>query len=106
MIVTSISHWQAIVKREQNDPHNWYIYIVQCSDDTLYTGICCDLARRLREHNTLKNGARYTRARRPVRLVYQEPAASRSAAAQREYRIKQMSADEKRALIRCRTSND
>jgi putative endonuclease len=80
--------------------NNWTVYIVQCSDDTLYTGICCDVQRRLHEHNYLKRAARYTRVRRPVTLVYQEQVDSRSTAAQREYRIKQMSVNEKRALIK------
>jgi len=86
--------------------NNWYIYIVQCSDGSLYTGICCDVQRRLHEHNHLKNAARYTRVRRPVKLVYQEQAISRSAAAQREYRIKKMKVNEKWALIQCQETSD
>ena len=78
---------------------DWIVYIVQCNDDTLYTGICRDVQRRIHEHNNLKRAARYTRVRRPVKLVYQERAACRSSAAQREYRIKQMKTEEKRALI-------
>ena len=69
----------------------WYVYILRCADDSLYTGVATDLERRLREHNhddTL--GARYTRARRPVTLVYSEPAASRSAACKREAAIKRL----------------
>jgi putative endonuclease len=79
---------------------NWCVYIVRCKDGSLYTGICRDIKRRLHEHNTLKTGARYTRARRPVELVYLEPAPSRSAAAQREYRIKQLAPEKKRHLAR------
>ncbi|HTD89887.1 MAG TPA: GIY-YIG nuclease family protein, partial [Burkholderiales bacterium] len=64
----------------------WYIYIVRCADSTLYTGVTMDVVRRVAEHNGLRtNGARYTRARRPVKLVYQERAANRSAAGKREY---------------------
>ena len=80
-------------------PNAWFVYIVQCSDDTLYTGICCDVQRRIHEHNKLKSAARYTRSRRPVRLVYQEQVSCRRAATRREHRIKQMKAEEKRALI-------
>jgi len=66
----------------------------------LYTGITRDVARRVKEHNS--NGmlaARYTRARRPVKLVYQEPAATRSAASKREYRIKRLSRGDKQVLV-------
>ena len=78
----------------------WHIYIVRCADGTLYTGMAMDFARRIAEHNGARaNGARYTRARRPVKLVYQEKAANRSAAGKREYRIKQLSRREKLALI-------
>jgi putative endonuclease len=75
------------------------VYIVRCADDTLYTGIAKDVARRVQEHNS--NGAlaaSYTRARRPVVLVYQEAAVSRSEALKREYQIKQMSRNEKERL--------
>ena len=80
-------------------PPSWYVYIVQCRDNTLYTGITTNLSRRLREHNSQKHGARYTRPRRPVKLVYYETAQSRSSASSREYRIKQLSAAEKKQLI-------
>lgn len=78
----------------------WTVYIVRCADDTLYTGITKDLARRVEEHNS--NGvlaASYTRARRPVVLVYQEAVASRSEALKREHQIKQMSRKEKERLL-------
>lgn len=78
---------------------NWFVYIVRCSDNTLYTGVAKDVAKRLQQHNCAKAGAKYTRARRPVELVYQEAAAGRSQAQQREYRIKQLSAEQKRRLI-------
>lgn len=79
---------------------NWYIYIVRCNDGSLYTGICRNIERRLHEHNNLKSGARYTRMRRPVELVYIESAATRSAAARRECRIKRLNPEQKRVLIR------
>ena len=77
----------------------WYVYIVRCADDTLYTGITTDLVRRIGEHNGTGNGARYTRGRRPVELVYSETVPDRSEATRREYLIKQMNPDQKRALI-------
>lgn len=78
---------------------NWYVYIVRCNDDTFYTGVAKDLERRLDQHNHGSAGARYTRARRPVELVYQETAVDRSSAQQREYRIRKLSVTEKRRLI-------
>ena len=78
----------------------WYVYIVRCADGTLYTGVAMDVVRRVAEHNGVRSkGARYTRARRPVKLMYREKAASRSAACKREYRIKQLSRIEKLALV-------
>ena len=78
----------------------WQVYIVRCADGSLYTGIARDLERRIAEHNAdTGQGASYTRSRRPVRLVYCEPAANRSAASKREYQIKQLSRAEKLALI-------
>lgn len=77
----------------------WFIYILKCSDQTLYTGVTTDLQRRVEEHNSSKQGARYTAARRPVRLVYHENVASRSAAQQREHQIKSLSRKEKQQLI-------
>jgi len=75
------------------------VYIVVCSDETYYTGITVDVTRRTREHNESPKGARYTRARRPVRLVYQEELPDKSSALKREYIIKRMSRAQKSALI-------
>lgn len=77
----------------------WFVYIVQCSDNTLYTGISMDPEARVAEHNTGQNAAKYTRARRPVSLLYTEPTASRSAALKREVAIKRLSRQAKLALI-------
>ena len=77
---------------------SWFVYIVRCLDRTLYTGITTDLDRRLAEHNA-GLGAKYTRPRRPVVLVYSEQAISRSAAARREYQIKKLSPTGKMDLI-------
>jgi putative endonuclease len=79
---------------------DWYVYILLCADSTLYTGITTDPERRVQEHNTCnKKGARYTRARRPVRLLWQETHTDRASASRREYQIKKMSAQKKRALM-------
>lgn len=77
----------------------WYTYIVQCADQSLYTGISTDLLRRIEEHNSSPNGAKYTKARRPVKLVYFEQSESRSAASKREHALKQLSPFNKRKLI-------
>jgi putative endonuclease len=83
-----------------NSKASWCIYIVQCNDGSFYTGITNNLERRLQEHNQGRAGAKYTRSRRPVSLVYHEEALSRSAAARREYYIKQMTLSEKIELIK------
>ena len=80
-------------------PSHWRVYILECADKTLYTGITTDLDRRLTEHNDGKLGAKYTRPRRPVKMVYSEPADSRSVASKREHQIKLMSQQQKLALI-------
>lgn len=66
----------------------YHIYILQCADNTLYTGITTELERRVEEHNSSDKGAKYTRARRPVTLVYSELHSDRSSASKREYEIK------------------
>ena len=79
---------------------NWFVYMLRCADDSLYTGITTDLERRLDEHNHCEQkGARYTRARRPVALAYVEPCDSRSEASQREYLLKRLSRAEKLDLV-------
>jgi putative endonuclease len=83
----------------------WYMYIVLCGDQTLYTGIAKNLEKRLEEHNGSSNGAKYTRARRPVRLVYTEEFSSRSEAAKREYLLKRMDRAAKLKLIQERVES-
>lgn len=78
----------------------YYVYILECFDKTLYTGIAVDVAKRVIEHNGVgKTGAKYTRARRPVRLCYSERKASRSSALIREHAIKSLTREEKKRLI-------
>lgn len=76
----------------------WQVYIVRCADTTLYTGITRDVERRIDEHNHGRQAARYTRARRPVTLVYSETCGSRSEALRREIAIKKLSRSEKELL--------
>ncbi len=76
----------------------WLLYIVECRDGSLYTGVTNDLDRRLKQHND-GEASRYTRSRRPVVLRYQEPCADRSAALIRELAVKLLSRSEKAALI-------
>ncbi len=78
----------------------WHVYMVRCSDGTLYTGITNDLENRIEAHNSGRDGARYTRSRRPVKLVYSEQAGSKSSAARLEYRIKKLPRGKKDALVR------
>lgn len=78
----------------------WHVYILQCADTTLYTGIARDLQKRLRQHNGQQTGGpRYTRGRRPVRLVWSDVVPDHSAALQREAAIKKLSRGEKLRLI-------
>ena len=77
----------------------WCVYIMQCADGSLYTGITTDPQRRLREHNSgAPVGARYTHSRRPVTLAYIESVPDRASASRREWAIKQLDATSKRAL--------
>jgi len=78
--------------------NNWFVYIVRCSDGTLYTGITVDLQKRVDRHNSRK-GAKYTSTRTPVVLVWSQPSETRSTASKEEWRIKQLSRTEKLALI-------
>lgn len=82
----------------------YYIYILKCVDDTLYTGITTDLKRRVSEHNGVgigaKLGARYTSSRRPVEMVYAKSFANRSRASKEEARIKKLKRSAKLQLIR------
>ena len=78
---------------------SWSVYILRCADGTLYTGIAPDVEKRLQKHNEGK-GAKYTRGRTPVELVYREEHPNRAEASKREYQIKQLSRAEKLELIK------
>jgi putative endonuclease len=75
-----------------------FVYIVQCADNTFYTGWSNNVAKRIEKHNT-KKGAKYTRSRTPVRLVYFHTCANKIEAMQLEYQIKQLTRLQKMALI-------
>lgn len=77
----------------------YYLYLLRCADDSLYTGITTDLERRVAEHNRSSLGAKYTNARRPVTLVYSKQYHTRSLATKAEAKMKQLSRAEKLALI-------
>lgn len=77
----------------------WYVYILRCGDGTLYTGITDDVSARLQAHRDGK-GAKYTRGRGPLELVYQEESENHSAAAKREWQIKQLKKQDKLELCR------
>ena len=74
----------------------YYVYMVQCADSSLYTGITTELERRIKEHNESDKGAKYTKVRRPVYLVYSEKYPDRSTASKREYEIKKKMSREKK----------
>lgn len=78
---------------------NWFVYILECNDNTLYTGITNNLDKRIEEHNGGKAAAKYTRVRRPVKYVYNESCENRSEATKREMAIKRLSRAEKLTLI-------
>ncbi|MCK5375108.1 MAG: GIY-YIG nuclease family protein [Alphaproteobacteria bacterium] len=78
---------------------DWYVYIIHCKDGSYYTGITNALARRIEQHNTGK-GAKYTKGRRPVKLVYHEQQQDRSSASMREIEIKSLSREQKENLIK------
>lgn len=77
---------------------SWWIYIVECSDGTYYTGITPDINKRITKHNT-GQGAKYTQFRSPVRLVYYEQHLNKSEASKREHQIKKLSREQKQILI-------
>lgn len=76
----------------------WYVYMLRCGDGTLYTGVTDDVERRLAAHRAGK-GAKYTRGRGPLELVYTEQVPDKSAALRREYQIKRLTRQEKEQLI-------
>ncbi len=78
----------------------WYVYILQCRGKSFYTGVTTDLERRVIEHNTSTLGAKYTKGRRPVKLVYSSSHQDKSMALKEEFRIKQLSRVEKIKIVK------
>ena len=82
------------------DSKQWWVYLLRCQDKTLYCGITNDLTKRLRQHNgEIQGGAKYTHARRPCQLVYQEESLNRSEASIREAAIKKLTRLQKEHLV-------
>ena len=79
--------------------NKWFVYIVECADGTLYTGITTDLQRRLLEHNYGSRSAKYTRSRRPVKMLWNTEVENRSEASKKEARIKRMTRAKKLDMI-------
>ena len=93
---------------ENKGNKHFFVYLLRCSDGSLYCGWTTDIKRRLAAHNSdkpSKGGAKYTRARRPVELVYFEELDNKSSAMKREYEIKQLSRAEKLRLIMTASDN-
>jgi putative endonuclease len=80
----------------------FFLYILMCSDGTLYTGIALDVKKRVVEHNTSALGARYTQSRRPVKLIYSKEVGDQAAAAKEEYRVKQLSRVQKLQMCKAK----
>lgn len=78
----------------------YYLYILECSDGSFYTGITTDVNRRLKEHNENKKGAKYTSCRRPSRLIFEKKFKNRSKALVEESRIKKLKREDKKALCK------
>lgn len=78
----------------------WFVYILKCADGTFYTGMATNATRRVKEHNHSDLGTKYTRGRRPVKLVYSRKMRNKSLAAKEEWRIKRMARIEKIKLIK------
>lgn len=82
-----------------NKEQSWFVYMVRCRDNSLYSGVTTDLTRRESEHNTSVKGARYTRTRRPVIMVYNQVVANRSEAGKLEWRLKKLTKAKKELLV-------
>jgi putative endonuclease len=83
----------------QLDEKAWFLYVLRCADDTLYTGTTTDISRRIDEHNTKKCGAKYTKTRRPVELIFWLDFENRSQAQKAEYKFKKLTRTQKEKII-------
>lgn len=84
------------------EPKVAYVYMLECADGTLYTGWTFNPENRLKQHNAGR-GAKYTRARRPVKMVYLEKVTNENLARQREYALKQLTREQKQKIIRAQS---
>ena len=89
-----------------SDTSSYSLYILRCNDGSLYTGIAIDVAKRLREHQDSKRGAKYLRGRGPLQLVFEEKLGDRSAATRAELRVKRLDRPQKEALVAGRVTLD
>jgi putative endonuclease len=89
---------KGMLRKVRRPREPWFVYILQCADSSFYTGITKDLARRLKMHND-GTASRYTRIRRPVKIIYREALNGRARALSRECRIKSLNRRQKMALI-------
>jgi putative endonuclease len=78
---------------------DWYIYVLECSDGSLYCGVSTDIDRRLHEHNNTKRGAKYTKTRRPVKVVFSFLCANKKEAYQLEYKFKKLKRTKKEKIV-------
>jgi len=78
---------------------SWFVYLLRCSDRSLYCGVTTDITRRELEHNQSNKGAKYTRVRRPVVMVYHQALSNRSEACKAEARLKKLTKAQKEALV-------
>ena len=78
----------------------WFLYVLKCNDGTLYTGVTTNIQRRLKEHNTSSRGAKYTKARRPVEVIYWKSFKNQSSAQKAEYKFKQLTREQKEKMIK------
>lgn len=85
---------------------NWWVYFVRCSDNSIYCGITRNIERRIKEHNQGNKGAKYTRSRRPVKLIWKLPASSRSEASKIEIRLKRLCKADKENIVDSSTCHD
>lgn len=89
----------AIQRGVSGAAQGWFVYLVECIDGTIYTGCTTDVTRRIAEHNGATSGAKYTRSRRPVKLLAYFPSATRSTAQSEESKIKKLTRSQKLKLI-------
>ena len=88
-----------------NNPKKYYVYIVECADGSYYTGYTTDIQRRINEHNYSMKSAKYTRSRRPVKLIHEEEYDTLSAALKREHAIKKLKKKQKKSLVESKKAN-